>query len=162
MTTLVWDKRQIGSSTAWGSYQSPSCPSFPTQFEFILVMAKETKYHEGDKETITVEGKEFQRNSRALWEFNPETRMMKEFGHPAMFPEEMPRRLLQQLTYEDDIVLDPFSGAGTTCAVAKQLNRKYIGTEMSKKYYDTSLVRLGAIPTIVKMENGEEVPEWMV
>ncbi|TRZ83343.1 site-specific DNA-methyltransferase [bacterium] len=147
---------------AWGSYQSPSCPSFPTQFEFIIVMGKETKYHKGDKEKITVGGKEFQRNSRALWAFPPETQMMKEYGHPAMFPSELPRRLIQQLTYEDDIVYDPFNGVGTTCVVAKQLNRRYIGTEMSKKYYETSLVRLGAIPTMIKTKSGEEVPEWMV
>ena len=161
MTTIVWDKKQIGGSTSWGSYMSPSCPSFPTQFEFIIVMAKETKYHEGDKSKITVEGKEFQRNSRALWAFPPETGMMKEFGHPACFPEELPRRLIQQLTYEDDIVLDPFSGAGTTCSVAKKLNRKYIGIEMSKKYYETSLTRLNMIPNTVKNENGDSVPEWM-
>jgi len=162
ITTIVWDKKQIGASTSWGSYQSPSCPSFPTQFEFIIVMGKETKYHEGDKAKITVGGKEFQRNSRALWAFPPETQMMKLYDHPAMYPEELPRRLIQQLTYEGDIVYDPFSGAGTTCAVAKQLNRRYIGTEMSKKYYETSLVRLGAIPTMVKTKSGEEVPEWMV
>jgi len=162
MTTIIWDKRQIGCSTSWGSYSSPSCPSFPTQFEFILIMAKDTKHHEGNKGKITVDGKEFQRNSRALWDFLPETRMMKEFGHPACFPEELPRRLLQQLTYEDDIVLDPFNGVGTTCTVAKQLNRRYIGIEMSKKYYETSLVRLGAIPKIIKNNNGEEIPEWMV
>jgi len=83
MTTIVWNKQQIGCSTSWGSYQSPSCPSFPTQFEFIIVMAKETTKHEGDKNDITVGGKEFQRNSRALWSFPPETRMMAEYGHPA-------------------------------------------------------------------------------
>jgi len=46
MTTIVWDKKQIGASTAWGSYQSPSQPSFPTQFEFVIVMAKDTLKHE--------------------------------------------------------------------------------------------------------------------
>ncbi|MFA5313807.1 MAG: DNA methyltransferase, partial [Methanomassiliicoccales archaeon] len=43
---------------------------------------------------------------------------------------------------EGDVVLDPFSGAGTTCSVAKQLRRKYIGIEMSQKYFDTSEKRL--------------------
>jgi len=157
MTTIVWDKKQIGSSVAWGSYQSPSCPSFPTQFEFIIVMAKETKHHEGDKSKITVEGKEFQRNSRALWSFPPETQMMKLYGHPACFPEELPKRLLQQLTYEDDIVLDPFSGAGTTCTVAKKLKRRFIGIEMSEKYYDASLKRLGETPEMV----ASHTAQWM-
>lgn len=156
-TMIVWDKKQIGCSTAWGSYQSPSCPSFPTQFEFIIVMAKESLFHTGDKDKITVSGKEFQQNSRALWTFVPETRMMSLYGHPAMFPEELPKRLMQQLTYEDDIILDPFSGAGTTCTVAKKLKRKYIGIEMTKKYYDKSITRLGKTP---EMAEGK-TPTWM-
>ena len=78
------------------------------------------------------------------------------------FPEELPRRLIQQLTYADDIVLDPFSGAGTTCTVAKKLKRKYIGIEMSKKYYDTSLKRLGETPEMVETEDGRNVPDWML
>jgi len=149
MRTIISDKRQIGASTAWGSYKSPSCPSFPTQFEFIIVMAKETTKHEGDKNNITVGGKEFQANSRALWSFPPETRMMELYDHPAMFPEILPIRLLQQLTYAEDVVLDPFSGAGTVAVAAKKSRRKFIGIEMSKKYYDTSLRRLGATAKII-------------
>ena len=125
-------------------------------------MAKETLKHEGDKNKITVGAKEFQRNSLALWRFPPETQMMKLYGHPAVFPEELPRRLIQQLTYADDIVLDPFLGSGTTCVAAKKLKRKYIGIEMSKKYYETSLKRLGETPEIVQTEDGLDVPDWMV
>ena len=43
MTTIIWNKSQIGSRTAWGSFKSPSCPSFPTPFEYILVFAKDNK-----------------------------------------------------------------------------------------------------------------------
>jgi DNA modification methylase len=164
MTTIIWDKQQIGCSTAWGSWQSPSCPSFPTQFEFILVFAKGTTKHEGDKSKITVSKEDFIRNSRALWTFPPETQMMKLYDHPAMFSEELPRRLIDQLTYEDDIVLDPFSGAGTTCAVAKQMNRRYIGIEMTEKYYNRSLERINGIPCTERINvNGNEieVPQWM-
>jgi site-specific DNA-methyltransferase (adenine-specific) len=164
ITTIVWNKKQIGGSTSWGSYQSPSNPSFPTPFEFIIVMAKETRQHLGEKSKITVSGKDFQRNSRSLWEFPPETQMMKLYDHPAMFPSELPRRLIDQLTYEEDIVLDPFSGAGTTCAVAKEMKRHYIGIEMSEKYYNTSLERLAKIPSTERTEvDGKEVnvPAWM-
>jgi len=165
MTTIVWDKKQIGASTAWGSYKSPSQPSFPTQFEFIIVMAKETLQHTGDKKNITVTGEDFQRNSRALWTIPPETRMMELYGHPAAFCEELPRRLLQQLSYAEDIVLDPFSGAGTVAVVAKKLRRKFIGIEMSKKYYETSLRRLGETPNMIVTETKDgdsTLPEWMV
>ena len=160
MTTIVWDKNQIGASTAWGSWQSPSQPSFPTQFEFIIVVGKGTTKHTGDKEKITVSGDNFIRNSRALWTFPPETKMMKEYDHPAMFPEELPRRLMDQLTYREDVVLDPFSGAGTTCATAKKMGRHYIGFEMSEKYHNKALDRLSLIP---ELDHTRDVclPKWM-
>jgi hypothetical protein len=43
ITTIVWDKNQIGGATSWGSWKSPSQPSFPTQFEFVIVVGKGTK-----------------------------------------------------------------------------------------------------------------------
>ncbi|MFA7219530.1 MAG: site-specific DNA-methyltransferase [Synergistaceae bacterium] len=156
MTTIVWDKNQIGASTAWGSWKSPSCPSFPTQFEFIIVVAKGMTKHEGDNDKITVTGDNFIRNSRALWQFTPETSMMKNYNHPAMFPTELPRRLIDQLTYKNDVIFDPFSGAGTTCAVAKQMGRHYIGFEMSEQYYNVSMERLSLIP-----ELDGNLPKWM-
>lgn len=165
LVPIVWHKGQIGNRFAWGSYKSPAMPCFPTPFEYIIVMCKGDLRHEGDPNKITVEGKDFQTNANALWEFPPETQMMKKYDHPAMFPEELPRRLIQQLTYEDDIVLDPFSGAGTTCAVAKKTRRKYIGIEMSKKYHQVSLRRIGEIAvtkrTVDKSGNEKVVADWM-
>jgi len=148
ITTIVWEKSQVGNRFSWGSFCSPSQPSFPKPQEYIIVMAKETLKHEGDPEKITVTREEFKRNSLALWRFPPEMQMNKKFHHPAMFPEELPRRLIQQLTYRDDIVLDPFNGAGTTCVVAKKLGRKFVGIEMSKKYCDTAWRRLGEVPDL--------------
>lgn len=165
MTTVVWNKSQIGSSTAWGSFQSPSCPSFPTPFEFIIIVAKGTTRHEGSKDKISISKEDFISNSRALWTFPPETQMMKLYDHPAMFPEELPRRLIDHLTYEDDIVLDPFSGVGTTCAVAKMMKRHYIGIEMTKKYYERSIERLSGVPCTERMKVDDkdvEVPSWML
>lgn len=147
---IVWNKRQIGNRTAWGSYKSPAMPCFPTPFEYIIVMCKDTLRHEGDSNKITVSAKDFQKSAIALWEFPPDTQMMKKWGHPASFPEELPRRLIHQLTYAEDIVLDPFSGSGTTCTVAKKLNRKYIGIEKSNKYYQTSLRRILSTPVLCK------------
>jgi len=161
ITTICWDKSQVGNRFSWGSYCSPSQPSFPKPQEYIIVMAKESLKHEGDPKKITVTPKEFQRNSLALWKFAPESRMMDLYGHPAVFPEELPHRLIQQLTYEDDIVLDPFNGVATTCAVAKKLRRKYIGIEMSKKYYDVSIRRLNEIAETEKKENGMVIAKWM-
>lgn len=140
MTTIIWNKNQIGSRTAWGSFKSPSCPSFPTPFEYILVFAKDNKKLQWKGETdLTKE--EFIDWSLALWTFAPETRQ-KKIGHPAMFPEELPKRLIKMFSWTDAVVLDPFAGAGTTLKVAKELGRKYIGFDISKEYCDITEKRL--------------------
>ena len=143
MSTIIWNKNQIGNRTAWGSWLSPSNPSFPTMHEFILVFAKGTYFHEGDKEKITMNRDQFIRNAQAMWSFLPETQLMQVYDHPAMFPEELPQRVIEMLTYEDDVVLDPFCGAGTTCVVAKRNRRNYIGIDISEKYVKGANKRLG-------------------
>ena len=59
---------------------------------------------------------------------------MDEYGHPAMFPEELVHRALALFSFKNDIVLEPFNGAGTTCAVAKKIGRRYLGIDISKAY----------------------------
>lgn len=54
--------------------------------------------------------------------------------HPAMFPEELVERLLKLFSYQNDIVLDPFNGVGTTTKVAKNLKRRYFGIDISDEY----------------------------
>lgn len=67
---------------------------------------------------------------------------MKKYNHPAMFPEELVSRLLKLFSYQDDIVLDPFNGVGTTTLVAYKLRRKYIGIDISEEYCKTAEERL--------------------
>lgn len=70
---------------------------------------------------------------------------MKEYGHPAMFPEELARRVLKLFSYQDDIILDPFNGAGTTTVVAKKNNRRYIGIDISEEYCEVAQVRIDSL-----------------
>lgn len=65
-----------------------------------------------------------------VWEFNPKTNSK----HPAPFPDILVEKCIRYYSYERDIVYDPFCGSGTTCKVAKKLNRKYIGSEIHKEY----------------------------
>ena len=141
MPTISWNKSQIGNRTSWGSYMSPSSPSFPSPFEYILVFAKDTKKKVGDKDNITVSKDEFIKNSLGMWTFAPETRQ-KKMGLNAMFPVELPRRLIQMLSYKNDVVMDIFSGLGTTCLTAKCLERQYIGFELSVDYCKKSRARV--------------------
>ena len=59
---------------------------------------------------------------------------MKKHGHPAMFPEELAERALLLFSFRGDCILDPFAGAGTTCAVARRLGRGYLGIDVSEEY----------------------------
>lgn len=140
-STLVWDKSQIGNRAAWGSFCSPANPSFPMPFEYILIFCKDDQHKRGEATDITVSKEEFIRNSLALWRFAPE-RDMQKFDHPAMFPIELPYRLMQQLSYKGDVVLDIFSGAGTTCLAAAMLKRRWIGFELSEYYAEKARKRL--------------------
>ena len=54
--------------------------------------------------------------------------------HPAIMPEQIPYRLIKMYSFVNDIVLDTFTGSGTTLKVAKELNRNYIGYEIYQQY----------------------------
>ncbi|WP_206193932.1 DNA-methyltransferase [Aliarcobacter skirrowii] len=62
--------------------------------------------------------------------------------HPAQYPERLIERIILVSTNEDEIVLDPFMGSGTTAVVAKKLNRKYIGYEIEEEYIKIAEKRL--------------------
>jgi site-specific DNA-methyltransferase (adenine-specific) len=70
---------------------------------------------------------------------------MREHNHPAMFPEELPRRIMKLFTYRGDLVLDPFNGAGTTTRVARAIGRRFIGIDVSREYCETALRRAGEV-----------------
>jgi len=65
--------------------------------------------------------------------------------HCAPFPIELPSWAIDIYSDENDIILDPFSGSGTTALACKYMNRKYIGFELSNEYYNVSLSRISKI-----------------
>ena len=139
---ILWDKHNYNCKyTAWGSWKSPSMPYLKYTWEFIEVFCKKTHKKTGDPKNIDITGDQFKKWVYAKWDIAPE-RNMKKYKHPAMFPEELVARLLKLFSYKNDIVLDPFNGVGTATAVAKRLNRKYIGIDISKEYCDTAIKRL--------------------
>ena len=66
----------------------------------------------------------------------------RQSGHIAMFPEELPRRLIKMFSFVDETVLDPFAGSGTTLIVAKEMNRNFLGNEINKQYYEYAKTKL--------------------
>jgi len=139
---FLWEKNNYNAKyTAWGSWKSPSMPYIKYTWEFIEVFAKETHKKNGSRENIDITAEEFKEWVLGKWSFPPEIRM-KDYDHPAMFPEELPRRLMKLFSYRNDVVLDPFNGAGTSCLVAYKLGRRFIGIDVSRKYCDTALERV--------------------
>lgn len=84
---------------------------------------------------------------------------MKEFGHPGMFPEELPRRCIKMFTFTDSMVCDPFSGIGTTAVVCKKLGRNFIGFEISADYCKKSEERLKSVRKEEMFEKSIDVNE---
>jgi DNA modification methylase len=140
---IVWLKNNLKKLTAWGSWKSPSCPYLSYPFEFIEVFGKETLKHPGDKENIDITKEEFIEYVNGHWSIAPETRM-KKFDHPAMFPEELVKRCIKLFSYKNDLVLDPFNGAGTTTFVANLLERRYIGIDISETYCEIARERISS------------------
>lgn len=84
-------------------------------------------------------GEDGKRNARSVWNIN--TKPYRE-AHFATFPLELPERCIKAGSKENDIILDPFNGAGTTCLAAKNLNRQYIGIDLNQKYCEIAQKRI--------------------
>ena len=139
---ILWDKSHYNcKSCAFGSWKSPAMPYLKYTWEFVEVFCKGTYKKTGNREDIDITRDEFVEWVKAKWDIKPESRM-KEIGHPAMFPEELVERLLKLFTYKGDVVLDPFNGAGTTTLVARNLERNFIGIDISPKYCEIARRRL--------------------
>jgi len=140
---ILWEKNNYNCKyTAWGSWKSPSSPYLKYTWEFIEIFCKGKLKKTGEKDNIDISADEFKEWVVAKWSIAPERRM-KNFDHPAMFPEALAERVLKLFSFKNDIILDPFNGAGTTTTVAKKLNRHYVGIDTSEQYCATAKQRLG-------------------
>ncbi|GHT22965.1 hypothetical protein FACS189419_06260 [Planctomycetales bacterium] len=139
---IIWEKNNYNCKyCTWGSWQSPSSPYLKYSWEFVEVFCKNTLKKDGSKDAVDITGDEFKKWVYGKWSIAPE-RKMKEHKHDAMFPEELAKRVIKLFSFQNDIVLDPFNGAGTTTAVAKKLGRQYIGIDIDEKYCTTANERL--------------------
>jgi DNA modification methylase len=139
---ILWEKNNYNCKyTAWGSWKSPSSPYLKYTWEFIEIFCKGSLKKDGSNDKIDISAEEFKKWVVAKWSIAPE-RKMKDLGHPAMFPTSLVERILKLFSFEKDLVLDPFNGAGTTTLVAKRLNRHYLGLDVSKDYTNKAKNRL--------------------
>lgn len=131
---VIWNKASSASpSTAWGSWRSPANPILRDVHEYILIFSKAGFSRKNPaKRRATISREEFLELTKSVWTFPAVS--AKSVGHPAPFPDELPRRLIQLYTFEEDVVLDPFMGSGSTAIAALQGNRHYLGYEIEPKY----------------------------
>lgn len=143
---IIWNKAaSAGSSTAWGSWMSASNPTLRDVHEYILIFSKgdyKRQRNENEKETKkdTISKEDFMEWTKSIWSFQSES--AKRIGHPAPYPVELPFRIIQLLSFEGDVILDPFMGSATTGIAALKSNRTFIGFDTSKKYIDIANKRI--------------------
>jgi len=138
-TTILWLENNISRRTAWGSWLKASDPWVNTAGEAVLVLSKEHRKRDGRGKTSDIGRKDFMDWTLGIWTFRGEN--SKKWGHPAPFPEELPRRLIQMFSFKEDVVLDPFLGSGTTCRAAKTLGRKSIGVDIDPGFCEVAARR---------------------
>ena len=137
---IIWDKgASAGSSCAWGSWRSANNPSLRDVHEYICVFSK-TAYGRKSQAESTISRDEFIAYTKSIWQFP--TTSAKRAQHPAPFPLELPRRLIELYSFKGDIVLDPFIGSGTTALAALDTGRHYIGYDITQDYVDIANTKI--------------------
>ncbi len=140
---IIWDKgSSAGSSTAWGSWLSPTNPALRDVHEYILIFSKGAFRRENANDRkSTISKDEFLEFTKSVWTFPSESAVR--IGHPAPFPVELPYRLIQLYTFQGEVILDPFMGSGQTAIAAMKTDRNYIGYEIDKEYVNLAERRIG-------------------
>lgn len=131
---IIWNKGSSASpSTAWGSWKSASNSTLRDMHEYILIFCKDTfKRPNPDDRGSTISRDDFLEFTKSVWTFPTES--ARNIGHPAPFPLELPRRLVELYTFAGEVILDPFMGSGQTALAAMQTGRHYVGYEIDEKY----------------------------
>lgn len=148
MGAIIWQKvttcNTTGGASIMGSFPYPRNGIIKLDYEFILIFKKlgiPPKVNREIKEKSRLAIEEWNEYFYGHWNFPGE----KQDRHLAMFPEELPQRLIKMFSFVGDTVLDPFLGSGTTCLAAKNLKRNSIGYEINEDFLPIIEERLGDI-----------------
>ncbi len=139
---IIWNKASSASpSMAWGTWLSAANPVLRDIHEYILIFSKDTFTRKKTPDRInTITGKEFMEFTKSVWTLPAVS--ARKIGHPAPFPTELPRRLIEFYSFKDDVVLDPFCGSGSTCLAARLTGRHYIGYDIDPEYVSLATKRI--------------------
>ena len=149
---FVWQKQT--SKMMFGSYPHPGNLIENNTIEFINVYVKPgkpPKFPRAVKDANALSRAEWLDLTQQVWFMYPED-VKRGGSHPAPFPQKLPGRLMRLYSYgaaadfPGEIVLDPFAGTGTTCAVAKSMGRRFIGIDISERYIAIARQKVGEAP----------------
>jgi len=137
MGAVIWQKvttcNTTGGATIMGSFPFPRNGILKIDYEFILIFKKHgtaPKASRENKEKSRMTIKEWNQLFTGHWNIPGE----KQDKHLAVFPEEIPRRLIKMFSFVNDTVLDPFLGSGTTSLAARKLERNSVGYEINPEF----------------------------
>lgn len=149
---VIWSKSKASSgSCAWGSFAKASNPVLRDNTERVIVASKgrfaraqspKQRAAAGLPHESTLTNDEFLDVTKDVWELEPAS--ARRVGHPAPFPVDLPRRLIELYTYVGDTVVDPFCGAGTTLIAAERTGRIGVGYDTDPAYVALSMDRLSS------------------
>jgi len=159
MGSIIWQKKTTmnttGGASVMGSYPYPPNGIIEIDYEFILIFKKQGKkeFSKEIKEKSKLSKDEWKEYFSGHWNFNGE----RQADHEAMFPEELPKRLIKMFTFVGDKVLDPFLGSGTTVKVALNLDRASIGYEINEEFLPIIRNKIGMNGTLLTLNNKVEI-----
>jgi site-specific DNA-methyltransferase (adenine-specific) len=137
MGAIIWQKvttsNTTGGGVQMGSYPYPRNGILKLDYEFILVLKKlgdAPKPTKEQKELSKMTAEEWNTFFAGHWNFAG----ARQNGHIAMYPEELPRRLIKMFSFIDETVLDPFAGSGTTSLAAKNIIRNSVSYEINPEF----------------------------
>ena len=160
MGSIIWQKKTTmnttGGANIMGSYPYPPNGMVEIDYEFILLFKKpgrSPKIPKDVKEKSRLTKEEWKEYFCGHWYFGG----ARQIEHEAMFPEELPKRLIKMYTFVGDVVLDPFLGSGTTTKAALDLNRNAIGYEINEKFLDVIKDKLGLRQSSLQFHNNMQI-----
>ena len=162
MGSIIWQKKTTmnttGGATVMGSFPYPPNGIVEIDYEFIHIFKKPGKgkrVSKEIKEASKLTKEEWKEYFSGHWHFGG----AKQIGHEAMFPDELPRRLIKMFTFIGDTVLDPFLGSGTTVKVALELQRNAVGYEINKDFLEIIKEKIGMKESLLQFYDSIQIIE---
>ena len=139
MGAIIWQKQTTmnttGGGAVMGSFPYPRNGILKMDYEFILIFKKPgnaPKPTPEQKASSVMSKEEWNTYFSSHWNFGG----ARQDGHIAVFPEELPSRLIKMFSFTNETIFDPFLGSGTTALAARNLNRNSIGYEINPDFID--------------------------